>query len=340
MMLPNREKLAVLIVSYGNPSDVARCLNSLGQSTWTQFEVFVCENAGNESFRQLEDLLTGEEGVLQRVGGSQDSIDDPDGVLTTVTRCQLRGRGNTVRLAAAKENLGYGGGVNAWLKRFLAHPGWEAILVLNPDTEVGSACLSELMTKAGEGFGMVGGTLVYDDAPDKIINYGLYWSRTTGRITAVGRNLPAGSVPSSKMLANIDAISGACVLVTRAFIDEVGLMAEEYFLYMEDLDWGQRRGQQRIGFAPKAVVRHVCSASIGSAMDPKERSALSIYLTARNGILHARRWAGWRWVIHFAAGMLTATQYIIHGAPYAAIIAFIGLIDGARGKTGQPSSKF
>ena len=136
-MLPSRAKLAVLIVSYGNPSDVARCLKSLGQSTWTEFEVFVCENAGNEAFGQLEDQLTGEEGVLQRVGGRPDSIDESDGVLTTVTKCQLRGRGITVRLASAKENLGYGGGVNAWLKRFLAHPGWEAILVLNPDTEVG-----------------------------------------------------------------------------------------------------------------------------------------------------------------------------------------------------------
>ena len=116
-------------------------------------------------------------------------------------------------------------------------------------------------------------------------------------------------------------------------------MAEEYFLYMEDLDWGQRRGQQLIGFAPKAVVRHAGSTCIGSAMDPKERSALSIYLTARNGILHARRWAGWRWVIHFAVGILTAAQYITHGAPYAARIAFTGLIDGARGKTGQPNSR-
>jgi GT2 family glycosyltransferase len=192
------------------------------------------------------------------------------------------------------------------------------------------------MGKAGEGFGVVGGTLVFDDAPDKIINYGLHWSRTTGRITAVGRNSLAGSIPSSEVLAKIDAISGACVLVTRAFVEGVGLMAEDYFLYMEDLDWGQRRGHHRIGFAPNAIVRHVCSTSIGSDVDPSKRSLLSIYLTARNGVLYSRRWGGWRWTLHFVIGLLDAANYIVHGSPHAAKVAFVGLVDGARGKTGRP----
>ena len=80
----------------------------------------------------------------------------------------------------------------------------------------------------------------------------------------------------------------------RAFVDDVGLMAEDYFLYMEDLDWGRRRGKHRIGFASKAVIRHIGGTTIGSAVAPEKRSHLSIYLSARNGILYARRFAGWR----------------------------------------------
>src|SRR5262249_25308571 len=141
---------------------------------------------------------------------------------------------------------------------------------------------------------------------------GLRWSRMTGRVMAIGRNSPVGSIPSSEVLANIDAISGACVLVTRSFIEQVGLMAEDYFLYMEDLDWGRRRGRHQIGFAPNAVIRHVCGTSIGSMMDPKKCSPLSIYLTARNCILYARRWAGRRWIFHFATGILYAARYAIY----------------------------
>ena len=55
----------------------------------------------------------------------------------------------------------------------------DRLLVLNPDTEVDRRCLSELMAKSVEGFGMVGASLVFDHAPDTIINYGLHWSRMT-----------------------------------------------------------------------------------------------------------------------------------------------------------------
>jgi N-acetylglucosaminyl-diphospho-decaprenol L-rhamnosyltransferase len=115
-------------------------------------------------------------------------------------------------------------------------------------------------------------------------------------------------------------------------------MAEDYFLYMEDLDWGQRRGHHRIGIAPRAVIRHIGGTSIGSAIDPKKRSRLSIYLTARNSILYACRWAGWRWVFHFATGFLYAIKYAVHGSPSAAKVTVLGLIDGARGKTGRPDT--
>ena len=59
-------KLAVLIVSYGNPTDVDRCLNSLARSSWTDFEVFICENAGQEAFTRLRTLLTEQNGPLER----------------------------------------------------------------------------------------------------------------------------------------------------------------------------------------------------------------------------------------------------------------------------------
>lgn len=335
-MTVNCTKLAVLIVSYRNPGDVDRCLKSLALSNWKDFEVFVCENGGREAFERLQAAVVGPGRPSQQIPGNADVLDKPAGRLVEVTKCRFHGSGNVVRLGLATDNLGYGGGVNAWLEQLLGSPGWDAVLVLNPDTEVDDDCLSELMAKSAEGFGMVGGTLVFDDAPDKVINYGLHWSRLTGRVVAVGRNFPAGSAPSAKLLANIDAVSGACVLVTRAFVEEVGLMAEDYFLYIEDLDWGRRRGRHRIGFAAKAVIRHIGGTAIGSAVDPGKRSDLSVYLSARNGILYARRFAGWCWVCHFAVGLMFVARYQFNGSPRAAKVALAGLLDGVKGKTGRP----
>jgi N-acetylglucosaminyl-diphospho-decaprenol L-rhamnosyltransferase len=335
VLAQRRARLAVLTVSYGNPTDVDRCLSSLARSTWTDFEVFICENAGQEAFTRLREFLTRPDGPLEH-NASQEMIDRPGGRLMEVARCQFRGRTTAVRLAAATENLGYAGGINAWLERFIDYPGWEAVLVLNPDTAAGEKCLSELMAQAAQGFGMVGGTLVFDNSPDEIINYGLIWSRTTGRVTGVGRKSPAGSFPSGELLKKIDAISGACVLVTRRFIEDVGLMAEDYFLYMEELDWGRRRGQHNIGFAREAVVRHACGTSIGATEGGGPRSRLSAYLMARNTVLFSRRWAGRRWPLHFAVGLLYVVRYLLYGSPDIARVALTGLIDGARGKTGRP----
>ncbi|MBB4425790.1 hypothetical protein GGD66_004351 [Bradyrhizobium sp. CIR48] len=333
-------KLAVLIVSYGNPDDVDRCLKSLAQSDLENFDVFICENAGREAYASLMEVIAHEHGTLQQMKDCSNELDRPGGRLARVAKCRFRSRSNLVRIALAIDNLGYGGGVNAWLERLLGQPGWHAVLVLNPDTEVVETCLSQLVAKAAEGYGMVGGVLVFDDSPNKVANYGLRWSALTGRVTALGRNSPAGRRLTPEMVEKIDAISGACVLVTRDFIADVGLMMDDYFLYMEDLDWGRRRANHRIGVAEGALIRHVGGTTIGSAVDPRDQSHLSVYLSARNGILYSRRRAGWRWVFHSAIWMLYALRYLLLGAPAAAMLTITGLWHGMNGRTGRPEISF
>ncbi|WP_028351396.1 glycosyltransferase family 2 protein [Bradyrhizobium murdochi] len=331
-------KLAIIIVSYCNTDDVDRCLKSLARSDYDNFEVLICENGGEAAYGRLLAALVGSDRTLQRISDASNTLDQPQKRLASVAKCRFQNRANVVRVGLATENLGYGGGVNAWLEPLLGAPGWGAVLVLNPDTEVDSRGLAELIAKSAEGFGMVGGSLVFDDTPNKVINYGLHWSPMTGRVIAVGRNAPVGSAPSVEDLGRIDAVSGACVLATRAFVEDVGLMAEDYFLYMEDLDWGRRRGKHLIGFASKAVIRHIGGTTIGSAVIPEKRSHLSIYLSARNGILYARRFAGWRWICHFGVGLLFAARYVLKGSLSAGRVAFAGLLDGAKGKTGRPEA--
>lgn len=329
-------KLAVIIVAYRNADDIDRCLKSLEQSDLCQFEVFICENGGEAAYTDLLSRVVGADRILKRSPEAAGMLDLPQRRLAFVASCKFQGRANAVRIGLATDNLGYGGGVNAWLEPLFDTPGWDAVLVLNPDTEVDASALSEMMAKSDEGFGMVGASLVFDTSPDRIISYGLHWSRMTGRVIAVGRDAPVGSPPSAEDLARLDAISGACVLLTRTCLRDVGLMAEDYFLYMEDLDWGLRRGSHRIGIANRALVRHIGGTTIGSAVAVEKRSYLSIYLSARNSVLYARRFAGWRWVCHFGVGLLYAARYLIKGSATAGKVALAGLLDGARGKTGRP----
>jgi GT2 family glycosyltransferase len=64
----------------------------------------------------------------------------------------------------------------------------------------------------------------------------------------------------------VDAISGACMLVSRAALADVGPLDEGYFLHCEDLDWCMRFRQRgwKVMFVPQARLKHSkgsCSSS-------------------------------------------------------------------------------
>lgn len=60
----------------------------------------------------------------------------------------------------------------------------------------------------------------------------------------------------------VEAISGACMLVKREAMEDVGLWDEGYFLHCEDLDWCMRFRLKnwRVVFVPDAKVIHVWGA--------------------------------------------------------------------------------
>ncbi|MCW2960745.1 MAG: glycosyl transferase, family 2 [Thermoleophilia bacterium] len=62
---------------------------------------------------------------------------------------------------------------------------------------------------------------------------------------------------------DVDWATGACLLVPRAAVDEVGLMDEAFFMYGEEVDWLWRmrdRGR-RVAWEPGALVVHVGGGS-------------------------------------------------------------------------------
>jgi hypothetical protein len=81
--------------------------------------------------------------------------------------------------------------------------------------------------------------------------------------------------------AGVAAWCGAAVLLSRAYLDDVGLFDERLFLYYEDVELslrGARRGWQYLT-TPASVVRHVHSAT------SIEGSPLSFHYNERNRLL-------------------------------------------------------
>ena len=75
-------RIAILIVNFRNPRDIHSCLVALSAATAEPaFEVFICENGGEEAFSELKATLAGPNGPCSC---------DPRGDSTGLDLCDLR----------------------------------------------------------------------------------------------------------------------------------------------------------------------------------------------------------------------------------------------------------
>ena len=79
-------------------------------------------------------------------------------------------------------------------------------------------------------------------------------------------------------------VFGACAgdaLYHRSLFDTIGMFDEDFFAYLEDVDFNMRavRAGYRCTYIPDAVVYHVGSATTGSKIN-----RLTVKLTTRNSV--------------------------------------------------------
>jgi N-acetylglucosaminyl-diphospho-decaprenol L-rhamnosyltransferase len=150
-----------------------------------------------------------------------------------------------VQLVELEENRGFAVATNIGLRRARGR----AALLLNPDTELRPGALAALWRAlwAMPHVGLVGPLLLNPDGSPQSAGYRfpglaqqlldffplhprLAGSRLNGRFD-VGDGLTPFAV---------DHPLGACMLVRRAALEEVGLLDEGYFMYSEEIDWCRR----------------------------------------------------------------------------------------------------
>ena len=207
-------------------------------------------------------------------------------------RLRLAGGQATVAIGEARDNFGYAGGINAWLRPLLAEPGWTAIWILNPDTWPEPDALAELVAYAEKrGKGMVGSRLMIPGRSDIASSRGLKWNKLSARLTGVDIFAPVSPEPDPEDVERrMDSPTGPSMYVTRNCIERIGLMDESFFLYWEEVDWAIRaKAECGVGYAHKSVVPHVMGTTTGSAGGRAKRSAFSVYLGHRNQLHFVRR---------------------------------------------------
>jgi GT2 family glycosyltransferase len=171
-------------------------------------------------------------------------------------------------------NLGFATATN----RLLAQSCGEFVLLLNPDCLIGATTLAAMIAvfRQYPGVGMAGCLIRNLDGSEQrgcrrripTLESAFYRSLPSWLLNpgATARNFDLTNTPLPTVACDVEAISGAFMLVSRQALAVVGPMDEGYFLHCEDLDWCLRfsRAGLRILFVPQIEITHeqgVCSAA-------------------------------------------------------------------------------
>ena len=299
-MIPMMDKVYILLLNWNGWADTIECLESIFRNNYPNYQVIVCDN--NSSDRSLDYIKSWANGFFP--------LDLPkDNPLYNLTsppvakpipyveysRKQAEGGGDDKALAArliliqTGENLGFAGGNNLGLRYAMTRNDFQYVWLLNNDTVINADALTELVDNMRENpdAGMSGSTLPFYQSPDTIWALGgATYNQWLCKTECIGLQKPVTtSVDKDKVERRMDYVAGASMLVSKEFLDTIGMMNEQYFLYFEELDWALRaKGKYRIIFAPQSVVYHKVGASIERGADRRHISTADYYFF-RNSVL-------------------------------------------------------
>lgn len=232
--------LSVIIVSWNVADFLRRCLESLreeaGRAGVPSFETVVVDNSSSDGTQEV-----------------------------------VRASFPEVRLIANPDNRGFTVGNN----QGIAASGGRYLLLLNPDCELMPGALRAMVEQMDKGprVGVVGPQLLNTDGAHQSSR-----RRFPTLLTAlVESTVLQDYFPHSRVLRRyycqdlpedgtqeVDWVVGACFMVRRQAIEEVGTLDEEFFMYSEEMDWCFRikhAGWKVVYFPEARVVHHYAKSS-------------------------------------------------------------------------------
>lgn len=276
------ESSAIILLNFRGKDDTLACLKAIAAMPEQARRVVIVDNgSGDDSMAAMQQWLIETKRPFFRA--SEDDVGNeslPEGVRHV--------------LLPLSKNDGYAAGNNAGVRLAFRDPGCRAFWILNNDTEPQADALAALCRclNGDPTSGMAGSTIVYAHAPEILQCAGGFALNKL-----LGTTSPLyGGIPASKALQQdhrhaaklLDYISGASLLVRRRVFEKIGFLAEEYFLYYEDAEFGirARKSGHGLSWAKDSIVRHKEGGSSGAATRTRERPfsrpLLVDYLSLRN----------------------------------------------------------
>lgn len=239
--------VSIISINYNDAAVTMDMLESLKLLSYTNYEVIIVDNASPN--------------------------DNPDVIKETYPG---------ITLIKSKKNLGFAGGNNLGV----AVAKGDYLLFINNDTIVPSGFVEPLVEtlQNDASIGMVSPKIKFH-WDSTLIQYAGYtpMSHWTIRNNSIGYHQKDDGRFDQE--GETESVHGAAMMIPKSVIDDVGTMAEIYFLYYEEHDWAEmiKRAGFKIYYQPKSYILHKESLATGKF------SPLKTYYIARNRIVFARR---------------------------------------------------
>jgi GT2 family glycosyltransferase len=195
-----------------------------------------------------------------------------------------------VKLIANDQNLGFSRANNQAIRVSRG----EYILLLNSDTVVSDDALGEMIRFMDEHpeTGAATCVLLLADGTPQPFTCGRdptlsYMVRRILRMLLKGRFMHDWR---GAKVVETDWVTGACMMVRKRAIDEVGLLDENMFMYFEDNDWCYRMRKKgwKIYYYPFVQITHLCGRSADKPSRKEDYYRSLIYFYRKHYSLPAR----------------------------------------------------
>lgn len=239
--------VSIVSVNYDQPEVTCEMLASLEKVTYPNFETLIVDNASPTKSPNI-----------------------------------IKEKYPEIQLIISKKNLGFAGGNNIALKQVKG----DYVLLLNNDTEVKPDFLESLveLMESDKKIGIVSSKILYF-YEDNVIQYA--GASPINPITSRGSHYGYKEIDNGQLdeVTETAYPHGACMMIRKSVLEELGLLYEGYFLYYEELDFAERvkRAGYKIYFQPNSSILHKESISTG------KNSPLKTYYMNRNRLLFVRR---------------------------------------------------
>lgn len=198
-----------------------------------------------------------------------------------------------VNFIRSNTNLGFAGGNNLGIKQAKG----DFLFLINNDTEITPGLIEQLLAtmQANTNIGMISPKIRYFADPETLQYAGFTpMNYFTARNQCIGQ-FEKDNGQYDHLTGKTGFAHGAAMMISRTALEKSGLMAENFFLYYEEMDWCDqiKKAGFDIWVDMQALIYHKESMSVG------KKSALKEYFMNRNRILFIRRNANFAFRIIF-----------------------------------------